>query len=50
MSHLHAHTLYLYLGLLTDRKAFIELVEQENVKFKPFGRYVGEFERQVEIK
>lgn len=37
-------------GLLTDRTAFIKIVCQETAHFRPFGKFVAEFTRQVEVK
>ena len=38
------------LGLLTDRKKFINLVNQENKRFRPLGKFIAEFKRQIEVK
>jgi hypothetical protein len=33
------------LGLITGRKEFLKILEEEKTKFKPFGRKVGQFTR-----
>lgn len=37
-------------GLLTDRSAFIKLVRLENKRFRPLGKFITEFVRQIEDK
>ena len=32
-----------FLGLILDRKKFLDQLKSENTKFRPFGRYIGEF-------
>ena len=36
--------------MLTDRNAFIKIVRNENKKFRPLGKFVTEFTRQIEVK
>ena len=31
------------VGLILDRKQFVNQLKSENAKFRPFGRYIGEF-------
>ena len=35
---------------MTDRQAFIKVVRNENKRFRPLGKYVTEFTRQIEAK
>ena len=35
---------------MTDRQAFIKVVRNENKRFRPLGKYVTEFTRQIEYK
>ena len=37
-----------FLGLILDRKKFLDQLKSENTKFRPFGRYIGEFQRNVQ--
>lgn len=34
-----------WVGLVLDRKKFIEIVRHELKKFRPFGKFVNEFKR-----
>ena len=36
-----------FAGLVLDRKKFVEIVRHELKKFRPFGKLVNEFKRQV---
>ena len=40
----------LYIGLITDRNTFIKIVRNENKKFRPLGKFITEFTRQIEVK
>ena len=35
------------VGLMLDRKKFLDQVKSENTKFRPFGRYIAEFQRKI---
>lgn len=39
----------IYLGLVSNRKEFIRILSEEKTKFKPLGKKVGEFTRQIPI-
>ena len=36
-----------FAGLVLDRKKFVDIVRHELKKFRPFGKLVNEFKRQV---
>ena len=38
------------VGLITDRNAFIKIVRNENKRFRPLGKFITEFTRQIEVK
>lgn len=37
------------LALITDRKDFITYLNEEKAKFKPLGKKIGEFKREIPI-
>ena len=38
------------IGLITDRNAFIKIVRNENKRFRPLGKFITEFTRNIEVK
>ena len=38
------------IGLITDRQQFIKLVRNENKRFRPLGKFITEFTRQIDAK
>ena len=36
-------------GLITDRRTFLKIVKNESKRFRPLGKYITEFTRQIEV-
>lgn len=43
-------TVLISIGLITDRQQFIKLVRNENKRFRPLGKFITEFTRQIDAK